>query len=272
MNPPTFFYGTAWKKDETARLVQRAVRSGFRAIDTANQPIHYREALVGEALATLAEEGFSRASLFLQTKFTPIPGHGGSPPPYDASASLSEQVAQSFESSLEHLGTDHVDSYLLHGPYSRTGLSDADREVWEAITSIHRSGRAHRIGVSNVTAGQLELLCETQELKPMVVQNRCFAMLQWDREVRDVCREHGVVYQGFSLLTANQPVLAHPAIHELARKYDTGPAQIVFRFAIDVGMVPLTGTTREDHMRDDLRVDEFELTPDEVKAIEAIAG
>jgi diketogulonate reductase-like aldo/keto reductase len=106
----------------------------------------------------------------------------------------------------------------------------------------------------------------------MVVQNRCFAALQWDREVRDVCREHGVVYQGFSLLTANQPFLAHPAIHALARKYGTGPAQIVFRFAIDVGMVPLTGTTREDHMRDDLRVDEFELRPDEVGAIETIAG
>ena len=138
MSKPTFIYGTAWKKDATTELVRTAVSSGFGAIDTANQPRHYSEPLVGEALAALASEGFARESLFLQTKFTPIGGHDHRVP-YDPQTGLTTQVQQSFESSLQHLKTDHVDSYLLHGPYSYPGLSDADWEVWKAMEEIHRS-------------------------------------------------------------------------------------------------------------------------------------
>jgi diketogulonate reductase-like aldo/keto reductase len=119
-------YGTAWKEESTARLVQLAVGSGFRAIDTANQLIHYQEALVGEAMRELAKLGFARESLFLQTKFTPLDGQGGRPP-YDPSADLTTQVKQSFDSSLAHLHTDYLDSYVLHSPYSRRGLGKADR-------------------------------------------------------------------------------------------------------------------------------------------------
>src|SRR6185369_6136026 len=110
---PSFMYGTAWKKDATTRLVQLAVESGFTAIDTANQLIHYEEALVGEALQALAKKGIERDSLFLQTKFTSVDGQG-SRAPYDPSADLTTQVRQSFDSSLNHLGTDYVDSYILH--------------------------------------------------------------------------------------------------------------------------------------------------------------
>ena len=112
---PSFMYGTAWKKEATAQLVQLAVSSGFTAIDMANQIIHYNEALVGEALLALASQGITRDTLFLQTKFTPADGQDHRTP-YDASADLTTQVRQSFESSLEHLHTDYVDSYVLHGP------------------------------------------------------------------------------------------------------------------------------------------------------------
>src|SRR5512145_792290 len=101
---PSFMYGTAWKKEATAQLVQLAVASGFRAIDTANQLIHYQEALVGEALRALENKGIKRDTLFLQTKFTPVGGQGGQTP-YDASADLTTQVRQSFASSLTHLYT-----------------------------------------------------------------------------------------------------------------------------------------------------------------------
>src|SRR5947209_9092772 len=117
MSAPTFIYGTAWKKDATTALVRTAAGAGFKAIDTANQPRHYSEALVGEALAALASEGVPRDSLLLQTKFTPVNGHDHRIP-YDPQASLTAQVQQSFESSLRNLKTDRVDSYLLHGPYS----------------------------------------------------------------------------------------------------------------------------------------------------------
>src|SRR5262249_53754405 len=102
---PPFIYGTAWKKDATASLVRAAVTAGFRAIDTANQPRHYSEALVGEALAALAGQGVSRDSLFIQTKFTPLGGHDHRIP-YDTGASITSQVQQSFESSLQNLKTD----------------------------------------------------------------------------------------------------------------------------------------------------------------------
>ena len=169
---PAFIYGTAWKKDQTARLVELAVDSGFTAIDTANQLIHYQEALVGEALLGLAKKGVKRESLFLQTKFTSVSGQDHRTP-YDQSADLPTQVQQSFESSLQHLHTDYLDSYVLHGPSSRWGLSQADWDVWGAMEEYYQSGKAKMIGISNVQADQLRELCDKVSVKPMVVQNRC---------------------------------------------------------------------------------------------------
>jgi diketogulonate reductase-like aldo/keto reductase len=268
---PAFIYGTAWKKDATADLVKMAMAAGFRAIDTANQPRHYDEPLVGDALTALADNGVARNSLFLQTKFTPIDGHDHRVP-YDPELDLKSQVSQSFESSLRHLHTDYLDSYLLHGPYSSRGLGGSDWEVWGAIEEIHRSGRAKKIGVSNVNAEQVRLLVTKARIKPMIVQNRCFAVRGWDREVRAVCREHGITYQGFSLLTANRDVMHHPVVLSIARRLGVQPAQVIFRFAIQVGMVPLTGTTSELHMKEDLRALAIQLTSDEVEIIESIEG
>src|SRR5881296_3417282 len=165
---PSFMYGTAWKKEATTRLVQSAVAAGFRAIDTANQLIHYQEALVGDALQALAKNGIARDHLFLQTKFTPTNGQDHRTP-YDASADLTTQVRQSFDSSLTHLCTEYVDSYVLHGPHQRRGLGEADWEVWAAIEGLYQSGKTKMIGISNVTAGQLAELCEQANLRPMVV-------------------------------------------------------------------------------------------------------
>jgi diketogulonate reductase-like aldo/keto reductase len=268
---PTFIYGTAWKKDATAGLVRTAITAGFKAIDTANQPRHYNEPMVGETLEALAAEGISRKSLFLQTKFTPLNGHDQRVP-YDPDVDLTTQVRQSFESSLRHLKTDYVDSYLLHGPYSYPGLGPADWEVWSAMEEIHRSGRAGMIGVSNVLAQQLTALLEKAEVKPAVVQNRCFANRGWDRYVRQICQAYGIMYQGFSLLTANPLVLHHPEVVSIARKLQVNAEQVIFRFAIQVGMVPLTGTTSEQHMREDLQVYGIDLTADEINLIESIEG
>jgi len=203
---PSFMYGTAWKKEATTGLVTLAVESGFSAIDTANQLIHYQEALVGEALQVLAKKGIKRDSLFLQTKFTSVDGQGGRTP-YDASADLTTQVRQSFDSSLIHLGTEYLDSYVLHAPFQRRGLGAADWEVWAVMEELCRGGKTKMIGVSNITAAQLAQLCDQAKVKPMVVQNRCFAALGWDRAVREICQTNGIIYQGFSLLTANREVL-----------------------------------------------------------------
>ena len=266
---PSFMYGTAWKKQGTTRLVLEAVAAGFTAIDTANQLIHYEEALVGEALQTLAQQGISRDRMFLQTKFTPANGQDHRTP-YDPRADLTTQVRQSFDSSLAHLHTDYLDSYVLHGPYQRRGLGAADWEVWKAIEGLYESGKTMMIGVSNVSAEQLALLCERAKHKPMVVQNRCYAALGWDKDVREICRAHHIIYQGFSLLTANREVFIDPDILAMAARYAVGMAQIVFRFAMQIGMLPLTGTTNPQHMKDDLLADRFTLTRDELQRIETI--
>lgn len=266
---PSFMYGTAWKKEATAQLVQLAVAAGFTAIDTANQLIHYQEALVGEALLVLAQQGVGRNRLFLQTKFTPTNGQDHRTP-YDASVNLTSQVVQSFDSSLAHLHTDHLDSYVLHGPYQRQGLGAPDWEVWAAIEGLYRSGKTKMIGISNVTADQLTQLCTQATVKPMMVQNRCYAALGWDKEVREICRAHGIIYQGFSLLTANREVFADPGIRAIAQRLGTGLAQVVFRFAMQIGMLPLTGTTNLQHMKDDLQAERLTLTPEDIQIIETV--
>lgn len=267
---PSFMYGTAWKKEATTQLVQSAVASGFTAIDTANQLIHYEEARVGEALNALGKKGIRRETLFLQTKFTSVNGQDHRTP-YDASADLTTQVKQSFASSLTHLQTDYLDSYVLHGPYSRQSLGKSDWEVWAAMEELYQSGKTKMIGISNVTAEQLRQLCERAIHKPMVVQNRCYAVTGWDQEVREICRGRGILYQGFSLLTANGAVLADPEIRAIAKRLGAGIAQVIFRFAMQIGMLPLTGTTNPQHMKEDLQAESFLLTPEEILRIETIA-
>ncbi len=123
---PRFLYGTAWKEDETRRLTELALRQGFRGIDTANQRRHYHEAAVGQAVAAAVAVGVvARDDLFLQTKFTFRRGQDHRLP-YDPAAPVATQVGQSFARSLEHLGTDRIDSYLLHGPTGRSGLAPDD--------------------------------------------------------------------------------------------------------------------------------------------------
>jgi diketogulonate reductase-like aldo/keto reductase len=269
---PNFLYGTAWKEDRTPVLVELALRAGFRGIDTANQRRHYFEAGVGQGLAAVYREGIvTRADLFLQTKFTYQPGQDHRLP-YDPEASLSVQVAQSMASSLEHLGTDYVDSYVLHGPSSGYDWTDVDVEVWEAMVKERDAGRARFLGVSNVSLRHLEQMASAHTEVPAFVQNRCYARLGWDREVRAFCAEQNIIYQGFSLLTANPEVLRHPLVIGLATKSNATPAQIVFAFARAMGMLPLTGTSDAEHMKQDLAALDHVLSTDAVQAIESLAG
>jgi diketogulonate reductase-like aldo/keto reductase len=268
---PRFFYGTAWKEDDTERLTELAIAQGFRGIDTANQRRHYHEAAVGKAVASAIARGVvTRDDLFLQTKFTFRPGQDHRLP-YDPSAPVAVQVEQSFASSLEHLGTTVIDSYLLHGPMRHVGLTEADWDAWRAMEALHDSGRVRFIGLSNVSHEQLQAFCDGARIGPHFVQNRCYATQAWDDDIRSLCVECNVLYQGFSLLTANRAVLTNPDLLRIAQRYGRTPSQIVFRFAIDEQMIPLTGTTSAEHMQQDLEVFDFDLEVDEMWQIRYLA-
>lgn len=268
---PTFLYGTAWKEDETARLVELALQQGFVGIDTANQRKHYHEAGVGAGIkAFMQRSKLTRQDLFLQTKFT-FQGGQDHRLPYDAHSPIAQQVKDSFASSLEHLNTDYLDSYVLHGPMYRSGLSADDWSAWHAMEELHDAGKVQYLGISNVSLDQLQLLCSQARIRPSFVQNRCYAVRGWDWHVRQFCLSNQITYQGFSLLTANRDVLTSAWMTRIAKAHGKTVSQIVFRFAIDVGMLPLTGTTNAEHMRSDLQVTDFELRPEEIRQIERCA-
>jgi diketogulonate reductase-like aldo/keto reductase len=265
---PTLLYGTAWKEERTADVVAQALRMGFRGLDTANQRRHYREAEAGRALLAELERGtLHREDVFVQTKFT-FQRDQDHRLPYDPAAPVARQVEQSFDSSLSHLGVDVVDSYLLHAPSLSRGLATADIEAWRAMEVLHDAGRIRFLGVSNFAPDQLVALLRAARVRPTFVQNRCYASQVWDASVRAICTREDMIYQGFSLLTANERIIRSSLVHDIARHHQRAPAQVILRFALQLGMIVLTGTTNPQHMTDDLAVYEFKLTSAEVNAIE----
>lgn len=265
---PSLIYGTAWKKEKTADLVVQAVLSGFRGIDTACQPKHYEEALVGEALVRLRDHGIMREELFIQTKFTPLSGQDPHRIPYDPRASLEVQVEQSFEASKRNLGTETIDSLVLHSPvFPYKDLLS----VWSAMEKIYHSGNTRQLGISNCY--DLELLRRLYSdatVKPSVVQNRFYAQSGYDVDLRQWCTQQGIIYQSFWSLTANPHILASTPVVSLAKKYDKTQAQILYRYLNHLGIVPLIGSTSKQHIEEDLNIFSFDLTDDEIGEIKLI--
>ncbi|MBL95928.1 MAG: xylose reductase [Magnetovibrio sp.] len=267
-NSPDFIYGTAWKEDKTKSLVLLALRKGFLGIDTANQRKHYNESAVGEAISEfLSKTNGSRKRLFLQTKFTHIGGQDQRLP-YEPDAPVSEQVQQSFVNSLKHLRRDFIDSYILHGPSIGVGLSEEDWKAWAAMESLFDNGKVKALGISNISLEQLRLLMKGARIRPKFVQNRCFASRKWDRDIRIFCQKNNLTYQGFSLLTANHKIVQSSFLKQIAQQYQRTPSQIIFRFAYQLGIIPLTGTSNATHMADDLEIRDFSLNEDDIRKIE----
>ncbi|MDD3344505.1 MAG: aldo/keto reductase [Sulfurospirillaceae bacterium] len=262
---PYMIYGTAWKKERTADLVEMAVLNGFRGIDTACQPKHYEEALVGVALSRLYAKGFKREELFVQTKFTPLGGQDPNRIPYHPNDSIEQQIATSFEVSKANLQTSYIDSFLLHSPlfpYSQL------LKAWKSMEELHHEGGVKQLGISNCY--DLELLkhlWEDATLKPSVVQNRFYSETNYDKELRAWCHSKGILYQGFWTLTANPHMLAHPLIQTLAQHYHKTPAQLWYRYLTMTHIIPLIGSTSLEHLTEDVCIDDFSLTIDEIKRI-----
>ena len=263
---PKVIYGTAWKKERTAKLVEQAIVTGFRGIDTACQPKHYHEAGVGEGIAACISRGLvDRSKLYLQTKFTSLNGQDPNSIPYDPKANLSDQVAQSFLVSLTNLQTTYLDCLVLHSPLAN---QQQTMEVWQAMEKLVISSGVKQLGISNCyDLKTLEDLYRAAEITPAVIQNRFYSDTEYDRTIRDFCRGNGVIYQSFWTLTANPHILADNTLQSLATKYKRSAAQVFFRYLTQIGIVPLTGTTSATHMLEDLAIFDFELNPEECAAI-----
>ncbi|KLT42284.1 Aldo/keto reductase, partial [Cutaneotrichosporon oleaginosum] len=248
-------YGTAWKKERTADLVYTALKAGFRGIDTACQPKHYREDLVGVGLQRALADGLvTRDELYLQTKYTSIDGQDRAQAlPYDLRAPVGEQVAQSVARSLQNWGVDALDAVVLHSPL-RTRA--ATLEAYRALEACVGEGKIGRLGVSNIyDADELAWLIAQAQVPVSVVQNRWYEGNGWDWPIYDLCQKHGIAYQSFWTLTGSPSLLASAPLRALASRKGCTPEQAVYRLCQLWNITPLCGSTNETHMKEALAVE-----------------
>ncbi|KAI6778773.1 uncharacterized protein J7T54_007426 [Emericellopsis cladophorae] len=256
---PRMMYGTAWKKEQTADLVYKAIKAGFRALDTAAQPKHYNEAGVGEGVRRAIREGIvRRQDLWIQSKFTSASGQRGQAP-YDPTSPLKTQVETSILSSLECFRVDedqgpYLDSLVLHAPY-KDDASNA--QVWSCFEEFVPN-RIRYLGISNLLSdsGVLEALLQQSRVKPAVIQNRFHAPTKYEVELRErwcTDAQGAIIFQSFWTLSANQDMLASTAVEEVAQEAQVTKTAALYCLVIGLGKVcVLNGTTRERHMREDL--------------------
>jgi diketogulonate reductase-like aldo/keto reductase len=210
----------------------------------------------------------ARHDLYLQTKFTSLSGQDPNRVPYDPKAPLPDQVTQSIAASVKNLQTEYLDCVLLHSPMPTMAQTQS---VWRTLESFVDNGQVRHLGISNCyRLTDLQTLHQAARIKPAVLQNRFYADTHYDRDIRTYCKQRKIIYQSFWTLSANPHLLTHATMTALARTYERTAAQILFRYLTQLGVVPLSGTQSEAHMRDDLAIFDFELTERELHAIEEL--
>jgi len=254
IHKPHLVYGTAWKKDETARLVSEAVKTGFRFIDTACQPKHYNEAGVGDGWTAAAQElGLSRSDVWLQTKFTSYSGQDPNNIPYDPKLPVVDQARTSLNVSLKNLHTEYLDSWVLHSPLP---AFEDTMAVWRVMEEAVDEGKVRQIGISNCyDMDVFRLIYQQARHKPAVLQNRFYAESNFDTQLRRFCKDRDIHYQSFWTLSANRKALGTPEVQELAKAKGLTPQTYLYAFLMSLGYVtPLSGTTSPIHMAHDVAV------------------
>ncbi|KAK6004017.1 hypothetical protein QM012_008867 [Aureobasidium pullulans] len=246
-------YGTAWKKERTASLVQQALQAGFLAIDTAAQPKHYQEHLVGDGVRSfLSTSKFTRQDLYLQTKYTSFNGQDPNNLPYDPSTSITEQVKASVASSLHNLRHNgnaedsYIDCLVLHSPLPTMNQTI---EAWNAMSSFVPT-KVHSLGISNTSLPVLQHICSNSSVKPKVVQNRFYAATRWDIALRGFCSDNAIEYQSFWTLTGNPELLGGQLVAMVVEQAGVNAEVALYSLVQGLGITPINGTT--SHIESDV--------------------
>lgn len=241
---PLLGFGT-WqiRGEDAVRATTAALETGYRHLDTAT--VYGNEREVGRAMA---ESGVSREDLFVTTKCPP------------------DRVGQELDTlraSLEMLGTDHVDLWLIHWP------GEANVEVWRALVEARESGLAREIGVSNFDSALVDEVTEATGVAPAVNQIE-WSPLLYDADIVAAHRERGVVLEGYSALRGG--TLDHPTIAGIAERHGRTTAQVIIRWHLQHGIVVIPKSVRPERIRSNADVAGFALTADDMAALDGLGG
>jgi 2,5-diketo-D-gluconate reductase A len=230
--------------EQTARAVELALRTGYRLIDTA--AAYGNEAEVGEGIRA---SGLGRDEVFVTTKlWNSSQGH--------------DRALRAFEKSLERLGFDYVDLYLIHWPAPDQGLYV---ETWEALCELKADGRARSVGVSNFLVEHLERIIDTTGTVPAVNQIELHPLLP-QAELREYHSRRGIVTEAWSPLAKGQ-LLGDPVIREIASAHRRTPAQVILRWHIQLGNVVIPKSVTPERIEENFRLFDFELDAEQLAAI-----
>lgn len=251
---PCVGFGT-WKllnDDYTVDIVKTAIDCGYRHIDTAYA--YQNEEAVGKAIRGC---GLKRSELFITSKLD-NPDHGY------------ENTLKEFEITMNNLGLDYLDLYLIHWPRPvqfRDNWKEMNEGSWKAFEELYQAGKIKAIGVSNFLEHHIEAILETATIAPMVDQLELHPQYV-QREAVTYCKDHRIIVEAWSPLIKGH--INHPLLLEIAKKYNKTPAQLLLRWSIHHGFLPLPKASTAERMRENADIFDFEISEEDIEALKAL--
>lgn len=239
---PAVGFGTYKAAEKNEEIIKEAIAQGYRHLDTAAFYDNERE--VGKAIR---ESGVDRKEFFITSKL------------WKADLGYESTLA-AFEASLERLGVDYLDLYLIHWPSPADGTDtfmERDIEAWKAMEELYRAGKIRAIGVSNFLPHHLNRLMERTGIIPLVDQLE-FHPGYIQKAAVDFCQRQGILVEAWSPM-GRARVLGEPMLREFAGKYKVSEAQLCIRFALQCGVLPLPKSSSAERMRQNMDVFSFEI-------------
>ena len=232
------------ENDEACNIVEEAINAGYRSIDTAS--FYNNEEGVGKGIR---ESGLPREELFVTTKVW-VNDEGY------------ENTTKAFNKSLEKLGLDYIDLYLVHWP------TENIKETWRAIENLYREKKVRAIGVCNCTVKQLEEIIGFSEINPMVNQVEIHPNRS-EKELLKVCKRHNIVVQAWSPIMRGQ-LSSNSIIKNLAQKYDKSEAQIILRWHLQNNVIAIPKTSHPKRIKENIDIFDFEIEKEDMENIDSI--